>query len=120
MKKIVLICALAISSLMASANFAKTSLANTYSLDNHVSVVTDSVVGKTPAGEIIKIKQELSRIAFYDIERITINNEHNCYVRIEDGKGNTVVETHDSIDINLPAGTYFVYTTAPNLIGSYK
>lgn len=111
-----------ISSMVSFANFAKinTSLVEETSLNKFAAITTDSIISISPQYGEMSLEQELSYVAFYNIDHLTITNNNKKYIRVVDNNGKIVLESHDSIDIILPDGNYYVYTTSQNLKGIYK
>jgi hypothetical protein len=87
--------------------------------NNSVTVVTETIESRKK-DMTLKVSQDLMKTAFYSIDRITIENKHNFYIRIENYAGVTILETHDSVDIQLPEGNYYVYTSCLNFLSLYK
>lgn len=111
MKKLVLTIAFAMFSIIASAYFQKTSL---------VSFPTDSIINSLDSIQNNHNYQKLHRIAFYDVDRIVVNNKKKQYIKIENAYGEIIVETIENIDIKVPAGTYYVYSNAKKTSAYYK
>ena len=87
--------------------------------NNSVTVVTETIESRKKDMKL-SVSQDLMKTAFYSIDRITIDNKHNFYIRIENYTGVTILETHDSVDIQLPEGNYYVYTSCLNFLSLYK
>lgn len=87
--------------------------------NNSVTVVTETIESRKKDMKL-SVSQDLMKTAFYSIDRITIDNKHNFYIRIENYAGVTILETHDSVDIQLPEGNYYVYTSCLNFLSLYK
>ena len=87
--------------------------------NNSVTVVTETIASRKKDMKL-SVSQDLMKTAFYSIDRITIDNKHHFYIRIENYAGVTILETHDSVDIQLPEGNYYVYTSCLNFLSLYK
>lgn len=87
--------------------------------NNSVTVVTETIESRKKDMKL-SVSQDLMKTAFYSIDRITIDNKHHFYIRIENYAGITILETHDSVDIQLPEGNYYVYTSCLNFLSLYK
>lgn len=87
--------------------------------NNSVTVVTETIKSRKKDMKL-SVSQDLMKTAFYSIDRITIDNKHHFYIRIENYAGVTILETHDSVDIQLPEGNYYVYTSCLNFLSLYK
>lgn len=87
--------------------------------NNSVMVVTETIESRKKDMKL-SVSQDLMKTAFYSIDRITIENKHHFYIRIENYTGVTILETHDSVDIQLPEGNYYVYTSCLNFLSLYK
>ena len=46
--------------------------------------------------------------SFYDVDRISIQNNNNTLVRVYDSHWNLIESSRQSIDISVPAGRYYI------------
>ena len=120
MKKIFMsIFALLLCTASFSAEIPANQTAKQIKGNNSVTVVTETIESRKKDMKL-SVSQDLMKTAFYSIDRITIENKHHFYIRIENYAGVTILETHDNVDIQLPEGNYYVYTSCLNLLSLYK